>query len=320
MYEARLFLMNDGSGPTQNGYPLADEPGLYSNITATGVGGYNFETNGSRGVAYDSCEHMGQDMFLSYTATTQGTKLYYLVLIGEEGQGEVQLMIKTDFQTLSLTPIKEASQTQPSQAAEIAYKTSGQSLIEANLTYSIDDWDTIERIPMDVSNQTCNATVPGQAAGATVQYKITAVDTLKNILQAAGNYTVKTQPRLNITIEKNPVLVGQNITVKGDIKPSTTGSVVNIQFMSANETEILNCTVAADGTFTGSFGPQTAGNWSVIATAQETKTAWFTISSQFMVTVNEPPLYIKYGLYIVIGMVAACAVGGAVYYLKFRGR
>jgi hypothetical protein len=110
MYEARLFLLNDGSGPTLNGYPLALESGLYGNITGTIVGGYNFDTNGSRGVAYDSCEHLGDDMFLTYTANATGTKLYYLALIGEVGQGDVQLMVKSDFNQILLSPPKRLAE------------------------------------------------------------------------------------------------------------------------------------------------------------------------------------------------------------------
>lgn len=319
MYEARLFLMNDGSGPTENGYPLAVESGLYGNVTGK-VGGYNFDTNGSRGVAYDSCEHMGDDMFLNYTATSAGTKLYYLSLIGEEGQGNVQFMIKTNFDNITLAPAKAIGKAYTGQTTDISYKTSGYSLEEANLSYTVDNWATTEFIPMTVNNQTCTATVPGQNAGTTVKYQIDATDALKNSLSATGNYTVKTQPKLNITIAKGTVLTGQNITVSGRLTPSDGDSVVDISFMSANDAETVSCNVTASGNFTGSFGPQTAGDWSVLANSRETDTAWSCSSSQYLVTVNEAPLYVKYSLYIVIGLVAALAAGVAVYYLKFRGK
>lgn len=319
MYEARLFLLDDGSGSTLNGYPLADEQGLYGNATAT-VGGYNFETNGSRGVAYDSCEHSGQDMFLSYTANGEGTKLYYLVLIGEEGQGDVQYMVKTDFDTIALEAAQTLPRAYPGKATNIAYKTSGFSLESANLSYSTDEWTTADFIPMTINNQTCTASVPGQKAGATVQYRIDAADMLKNVLSANGSYTVKTQPKLNITIAKDTLYIGQNVTVTGTLTPNDYASAVDIQFMSSTDTQTVTCEVASNGTFTGSFGPQAAGDWSVLAKSQETDTAWSANSSQYIVTVTEPPVYVKYSLYIVIGLVAACAVGGAVYYLKFRGR
>jgi LPXTG-motif cell wall-anchored protein len=37
-----------------------------------------------------------------------------------------------------------------------------------------------------------------------------------------------------------------------------------------------------------------------------------------MVTVTEPPIYVKYSLFIIAGLVAALAAGGVVYFLKFR--
>jgi hypothetical protein len=246
--------------------------------------------------------------------------LYYLVLIGEEGQGDIQYMIKTNFNKIILEPTKIISRIYPGQATNITYKTSGFNLEDANLSYSTNNWATTELIPMTISNQTCTATMPGQNAGLTVQYRINATDILKNPLSANGSYTVKTQPKLNITIAKDTVYVGQNITVTGTLTPSDYDSVVDLQFMSSTETQTVTCEVSSNGTFSGSFGPQTAGDWSVLANSQETNTVWNANSSQYIVTVNEPPIYVKYSLYIVIGLVAACAVGGAVYYFKFRGR
>jgi hypothetical protein len=37
-----------------------------------------------------------------------------------------------------------------------------------------------------------------------------------------------------------------------------------------------------------------------------------------MVTVTEPPFYVKYSLYIIAGLIAVLVVGGVVYFLKFR--
>jgi LPXTG-motif cell wall-anchored protein len=34
--------------------------------------------------------------------------------------------------------------------------------------------------------------------------------------------------------------------------------------------------------------------------------------------VTEPPIYVKYSLFIIAGLVAALAAGGVVYFLKFR--
>ena len=62
------------------------------------------------------------------------------------------------------------------------------------------------------------------------------------------------------------------------------------------------------------------GNWAVAASSPESKTAWRNDGPQLVFTVSEPPIYVKYQMFIVIGLVVALAVGGAVYFLKFRGK
>jgi LPXTG-motif cell wall-anchored protein len=37
-----------------------------------------------------------------------------------------------------------------------------------------------------------------------------------------------------------------------------------------------------------------------------------------MITVTEPPVYVKYSIFIIAGLIAALAAGGIVYFLKFK--
>ena len=110
MYEARLYLMNNANSSTLNSTPLPWEPGLYGNLSGS-TGGYNFNSTGYRGVAYASCEHNGQSMFLNYSSNMTGTKLYHLVLIGEIGSGNITLMLKTNFQNGTSNTYKHYSQS-----------------------------------------------------------------------------------------------------------------------------------------------------------------------------------------------------------------
>ena len=100
MYEARLYPMANPSkniGATLNGIPLAWEPGLYGELSH-GYGGYNLNSTGFRNPdAIASCEYPGQDMLINYTHPDDGNTLYHLVLIGEEGAGEITFRVKTDF-------------------------------------------------------------------------------------------------------------------------------------------------------------------------------------------------------------------------------
>ena len=153
-----------------------------------------------------------------------------------------------------------------------------------------------------------------------MQYRVDATDVLKNNFTATGNYTVKEQPLLNIVAVNANVTLGQNITVTGTLTPNDNSSVVKVQFFNANSTQTIDAQVYSNGTFAASFKPDISGTWGISASSPETKTTWQCDSTQLTITVNEPPIYVKYSLYIIIGLVVACAVGGAVWFLRFRGK
>jgi hypothetical protein len=319
MYEARLYLMNNAKSPSIDSFPLSLETGLYGTVTGS-VGGYNFESDGYRGVAYASCGYAGQPMFLNYTSPNKGVNLYQLVLIGEHGSGDVQLMLKTQLGKASLTSLLTPSKVYPNSTAEISCVANSANLENAQLSYTTDNWASTSNINMTTSNQTCKATIPIQKAGLTVQYKVDATDLSKNTMKTTGNYAVKNQPTFRINAANDTIIIGGNITISGTLTPNNNLSRVNVQFFSANSTQTLNCLVNDDGTFSASYKPVSLGVWAVSATSPETKTSWKCFSSQLAVTVNEPGFIVKYSLFIIIGVVVAAAVGGVVYFLKFRGK
>ncbi len=319
VYQARLYLMNNDNSSSLDGFPLAWEPGLYGNLSGS-VGGYNFEPLGYRGVAYASEECIGQPMFLNYTSTNNGENLYHLVLIGEYGSGTVQLMLKTDFAKETLTPITVPSRVYPGNLTQITYTSSNADLNTAQLSYTTDNWASASAIGMDVSNQTCNTTIPGQEAGSVVQYQIRAIDVLENNLEVSGSYMVKEPLTLTINATEDKIRLGENITVNGVLTPNDNNSTVSVQFSSVNSTQMINCTVAGKDTFAATFKPNSTGLWAVTATCLETQTSYRADSQQLMITVARPPFYVKYSLYIVGGFVGAMAAGGIVYFLKFRSK
>ncbi len=107
MYEARLYPLANPSkniGTILNGIPLAWEPGLYGELSH-GYGGYNLNSTGFRNPdAMASCEYAGQDMLINYTHPDDGNTLYHLVLIGEEGAGEISFRVKTEFGPRACNP------------------------------------------------------------------------------------------------------------------------------------------------------------------------------------------------------------------------
>ena len=319
MYEARLYLMNNAQSPSINSFPLPLESALYGNLTDS-TGGYNFETEAYRGVAYASCEYRGQSMFLNYTSSNADPKLYHLVLIGEEGSGDVEFMLKTQFGNTTLTPLINPARVYPDSPTKLSYLSNNANLEAAQLSYTVDNWTSVTNLNMEINNQTCNSTIPGQKAGSTVQYRVDAYDELSNNMSATGNYTVKTQLALHITAVKDPVLLGENITITGTLSPNYNISLVKVQFLNSNSTETIDCPVSDNGTFVANYKPKSSGVLAVVATSLETSTSWSCDSEQLSVTIKEPPIFVKYSLFIIIGLIAALAVGGVVWFLKFRGK
>ncbi len=319
MYEARLYLMNDAKSLSINSYPLPWEPGLYANVTNK-IGGYNFESEGSRGIAYASCEYAGQRMFLNYSSTNKFTNLYHLVLIGEEGYGEIQFMLKTHFGNESFLPVVAPKTVFAGNATEISYSSISNYLERATCFYTVNNWTTQSSISMSIINHTCSAIIPSQKAGSIVQYKIEAIDYLRNVLETSGNYTVKMASNLDFSLITEKIPLGQNITVSGVLSPVTNTSTVKLLIFGTNYNQTLSCIIMPDGSFGASFKPPNSGNYSITATSPETPVSFRAESPELFFSVAEPPLYIKYSIPIIGVLVAISVIGGLLYFFKFRSR
>jgi hypothetical protein len=318
MYEARLYLMNSPQSIKINNVSLPYELGLYGN--GTGVGGYNMESEGYRGVAYASCEFFGQDMYLNYSTPTKGLNVYHIVLMGEVGEGNVDFLIKTSFGG-KLSPLTIPKKVTPNNETLISYVTNSTQLENATLNYTIDNWKNTTQINMSLDNRTCNATIPKQQAGSLLQYNISATDILKNNLTAIGNFTVKNDSQItNFNATKNPLVLGNNITVTGTVSTQTIDTPIQVKFTLLNETKNVNCVALDNGTFTASFAPQTSGLWTAQAFFKGNDKAYETESGTIPITVNEPTFIQKNGLFLGVGFIGAIgAVGAVVYVKKYRG-
>ncbi len=334
MYEARLYLMSNLNSSSLNGSPLPWEPGLYGNRSSivsstkgsvasasnSSVGGYNFDAEGYRGVAYASCEYSGEDMYLNFTSPYPGPNLYQLVFIGEFGSGNLEFLFKTRFNDTILSPLTFPRRVYPGNATEIAYASNSTDLNEAVLKYTTDNWTSSTSVEMAVSDETCNSTIPPQQAGTLVQYKVQASDIMENNFTTAGNFTVKQPVTLNITALDDKIRLGENATFEGVLTPSNASLPVEVQFIIGNLTENVECLTAVNGSFVASFQPNATGVWDVQAKFFETGTAYGGVSPDLLLTVEEQPFYVKYSIFLVGGIAGAATVGAVVYFLKFRNR
>jgi hypothetical protein len=324
MYEVRLYMMSDKASISINNISLPWEPGLYGNqTTGSNVGGYNLESEGYRGIAYASCEYMGKDMFLNYTvpatAQTEGNNtetVYHLVLMGEVGEGTVEFLIKTNFGgglTSKTIPMKVTQNDD----VPIAYASDTNPLQKATLQYTIDDWANSSKLDMAISNMTCNATIPKQPAGTAVKYRVTAFDSLENNLTAYGEYGVKQVVSFTgFKIDQENVLAGFNVSFTGQIDKAVAGEIIDLQFMSASETQTVKTIADEEGIFTAEFSPNSTGTWTAQATFAGNTKIYETASSVVQFKVGELNFVQKNSMYIGIGFAIVVGAFAGIVYIK----
>jgi len=316
MYEARLYLManpSQGKGARLNNVSLAWEPGLYGNRSGL-FGGYNLNSKEYRGLAYASCEYLGQDMLINYTSPYNGESLYHLVFIGEKGEGHINFVLKTDFQGPSLNIINAPQKVFPEQIINMTFRINAKTELNQVLTqYSKDNWNTKETATL-ISNQTdiyiCR--IPGQPAGTRVQYNITVIDVVDNKAQFRGNYSVKYATTVNYTSKTKIWVAGRNITISGSVNPTAANITIKVTFTPSNGSIVEKCVYTlANGTFFASFTPNVTGKWTVQAACLENDFYFNSTSKSVEVlVVVESDFFNSYSMYIyaAAGIVMAAMV------------
>ena len=321
MYEARLYLMSNpeaGMGEMLNEVPLAWEQGLYDEISGI-YGGYNLESEEFRGLAYASCEFYGQDMLINCSSSVNGESLYHLVFIGEKGAGNIKFLVKTEFGNVGLKPINPPSRVHPDNETTLTFVSNTTDLRNATFYYSVNDLENTTALNMQlIDNRTCVTVVPGQPAGTTVRYSVEAPDVLENILVYKGNYTVKYDSQLNLTLKAEAISIGENITLTGLINPTSENLSVTLIYTSANGTFQQTVYTLVDGTFTASFKPSVEGDWIVQAMFEGNNMLYRSLSPSLRFKVEPPSFLSQYSMYIYGGAGAGIAVIAVVYLRKRR--
>jgi len=274
MYEARLYFMANpsrGIGGVLNGYPIAWERGLYGEVDSSGYyGGYNLEDEGFKHKeASASCEFLGQDMLINYTSPFKGeTVLYHLVLIGENGEGTIRFMVKTDFEPPSINLKTEINEVPANRKAIIKAEVSDQdSLGSVLLYYTNDSWVSSNFVQMtEESPNLYVGVIPGFPKGSKIEYKVVAVDEAGNRAEASGFYRVKDKTNVTLDLSKTALHPGEKVVVTGYM--SHGGEMVTLNFTSDGKTILKPVQVYANGSFRYEFKPETVGKWTVKAIYQ----------------------------------------------------
>jgi hypothetical protein len=303
-----------------NGVPLAWELGLYGNRSSTNnlVGGYNLESKDYRGVAYASCEFYGQGMFLNFTSPFSGKNLYHLVFIGEKGFGTIDFLVKTEFNNANLKPSIVPEKVYPNDNVTVSYTSNSSALKNATVVYSIDSWRTANTTNMEISNKTCTTVIPGQVAGATVNYEVRAFDFLENTLTASGSYPVKYDSTLNLTRVPRTVAPNENFTIDGRFAPEVEGIPITVYLSAGNVTKEKACFTVENGTFKVELESDTVGTWVVYAECAGSSSIRPSESPLVTIQVEEAVLA-KYSYYIFGAVGAVIAIGMGLFVRKSRG-
>jgi len=239
MYETRIYPMASPSldlGTILNEVPLAWEPGLYANTSGI-YGGYNLDSDGFRiSNAIASCEYSGEDMFINFTAPAKGNLLYHLALIAEYGEGTIEFMIKTDFDSPVLNLVEEIKKTSPNNPTPISVYALEESNLEIMvLNYTKDYWETHTAIEMfSNQNATYTATIPGQRAGTIINYTILSRDITGNSAELQSSYSVKNTANITLELANSVVEYGKNITVTGSLPISETNLTLTYVLLNSS--------------------------------------------------------------------------------------
>lgn len=295
MYEARLYIManpSKGVGVLLNDMPLAWESGLYGDLSGL-YGGYNLDSRGFRHTeAMASCEFPGEDMLINYTAPYEGNLLYHLVFIAEYGAGNLNFMVKTDFEAPELSikdPIEAAYSN--NETTITAYVNEHFGLEKIVLNYTKDDWATWTTIEMSPSqNRTYVGTIPGQPAGTTVKYRILASDNAGNKAEVQDSYVVKNPTNITCSLSKPVIYYGENITVTGSI--SHGGATVTLNYTSNGVVVSKSLSTDSNGLFSDVYIPNNVGLWAVLVSWDGNESCFGASSGYKNFTVERTPMSI----------------------------
>ncbi len=315
MYEVRMYIMANPSkdvGTILNGVPLAWEQGLYGSTSGI-YGGYNIDSDGFRITnAMASCEYSGDNMLINFTAPVEGNLLYHITFIAENGEGNIEFLVKTDFEAPELSLLNEIKKISPNNKTIISVHVKEQFTLETvTLNYTKDNGTTYAVAEMVATqNRIYTGTILGQPAGTLVNYTVFARDVSLNSAKVLGSYSVKNSANVTLDVSSSIVNYGENITVTGSIPVSGTNvtltyAMLNVSALNgtsldyaSGNNKVLNYTSSgsavsrvvptdSSGVFYDEYSLNKTGKWFVWVTWNGSETYFGASSDYRNVTVQK---------------------------------
>jgi len=271
MYEARVYPManpeNDIGYSIQGvGVPFGEM--MYDGGQTALYGGYNTQIEGFRfSEMRISCESAGVDMRkvmqMEVTNATMGQNVYYyLVLLAEYFEGEVEFFLKTDYRPVNLTLIDPPEIGYTNETTLIKVETESAAEIESIwIDYTTDNWKTSKKIDLLNKQEYWLAALSSFDLHDDVEYKIHAVDEIDNRGLFEGSFTVMNKIEIDYSMSGSVIQGGQNVKITGVATRPSVNLKLNIEHNG--NIESFNLQTDGEGSFTYEYKPTKIGEYDV---------------------------------------------------------
>jgi hypothetical protein len=272
MYEARVYPManpEEDIGYTIQGIGVPFGERLYENGATDKYGGYNTEIEGFRfSDMRISCESAGVDMRQvmkiqeDVNASEAQNIFYYLVLLAEYFEGELEFYIKTDYRPVNLTLIDPPSVGYTDETTLI--KVESESVTEIDdmwIEYTTDSWSNHERIDLIEKPEYWLAAIPSFDLQDIVDYRIHAKDEIDNLGLIEGSFTVMNKVDIDFGISGSVIQGGQTLKITGTVSKPSINLQINIEHR--DNINSINIQTDGDGVFTYDYRPTKIGEHDV---------------------------------------------------------
>ena len=270
MFELRLYPMakpteeigyNLSGVGTPSGSVFGSPSGLY--------GGFNTENDGYRSFIA-SCEYPGQDMVIHYkegdytneTRLDDAPTFYYITMIAEYFEGEVEFYIKTDFTKPKVTDLNHVTVGKTDRATEFAVHVKSKTEVrQSYIEYSTDSWKTKSVAQMRLKDDKYVGTIPGYGLHTVVDYNIIIKDMVGNQGTIQGQYEVYDPVELILGVAPEDAFGGDKISIGGSC--SLKNTQLQLEVSQGETTKMFNIESDADGRFTYEYTPTRDGTYTV---------------------------------------------------------
>lgn len=270
MYEARVFPM--ANSEIDIGYNIQDIGVPYGELllgeTLNGYGLYNLSIPGNSFPDMRiSCESAGVDMrqvirMDTTNATETQNIFYYLVLLAEYFEGEVEFYMKTDYRSVNISLIDSPEVGYTDETTLIkAEAESAADLDSMWIEYTTDDWKTSDRIDLIDKTDYWLAALPSFDLHDHVKYMIHAEDEIDNKGTYEGSFTVMNKVEIDFGLSGSVIQGGQTVKITGASTRPSINLKLNIEH--GGTTNSINVQTDGDGVFTYDYSPTRIGEYDI---------------------------------------------------------